>query len=40
MGADGYIDHLLYQGAITAVLMKEFIANKILLYYMPYLGLR
>jgi transposase len=40
MDVDGYIDHMVFQGAITAELMEEFVANKVLPYCTPWPGKR
>lgn len=40
MDVDGYIDHLIFQGAINSDLMEEFLASKVLPYCQPWPGKR
>jgi transposase len=40
MDVNGYVDHMVFQGAITAELMEEFVANKVLPHCSPWPGPR
>ncbi|KAF9730117.1 hypothetical protein PMIN01_12050 [Paraphaeosphaeria minitans] len=40
MDVDGYVAHMIYQGAITAELMEDFVANQVLPHCSPWPGKR
>ena len=37
---EGYISYIIFQGALTAALFKDFVEYQVLLNYTPYLGPR